>query len=811
MLGRTRCGVIYLFLLLLLFSGSVCALYAQEAGEDEEGDWFWNKNITEITFEGLKNVRKSELKGITSAFIDKPLTDENYTDLVDRLYALDSFDDISSYVKHSVKSDNDVILVLKVIERPTISIIDFSGNRRIRNGELRESITVKTGDIYIESKALLDERALRNKYLQKGYTAAKVSHKTEETDKGLKLTFVIEEGANTAIAAIRFSGNRLASERTLKKKLTLKEAGIGKAGAFQQSALETDKQQLVAYYADRGYADARVLDVVTEEAYNEKKNRNELTLTFVIQEGAQYTYGGTVLNGNVIFDSKKLLSYIKLKEGDVFNQTKWQEGMQGITGLYAENGYMTNQYIPSTVKDPETKVISFTITIQENSRSHIENIIIKGNTKTKDYVIRREMPLESGDVFNRDKVMTGLRNLYNLQYFSSVVPEPVNGSEADLVNLVITVEEQSTKSLEFGMTFSGVNDPDAFPISLFAKIQNSNLFGEGRTVGANTTIASNDLGIGLNYGQGWTWGKPISWSEGISFDYATNNALRMSFSPDGRMNDDDYYFQYKSFSASISSALGRRWTPPFAIITVNGGLVNAIRNHDYDQSAFVPLDTGVSRAVDLFALTNCVWTSISADDRDVNYDPTTGWFASQKLSWYGLIPGVEKEFFLRTDTKLEAYLRLFNIPVTEKWSFRWVLMAYTGLSLIFPTPDSPLGDNNKVYIDGMFNARGWTKVYSDTRGRAMLSNRVELRMPIVPQLIGIDGFFDAALTTKKPEDLGSITYKDFYYSYGPGIRFLLPQFPLHLIFANCFRWDENGDFEWKDTMKFVLSFNVVNR
>ena len=162
---------------------------------------------------------------------------------------------------------------------------------------------------------------------------------------------------------------------------------------------------------------------------------------------------------------------------------------------------MTNQYAPAVNKDVERRTISVSLSIVERPRSHIENIIIKGNTKTKDYVIRREIPLESGDVFSRDKVMQGIRNLYNLQYFSSVVPEPMPGSENNLVDLVFTVEEQSTTTLEFGMTFSGVSDPDDFPISLFARWQNSNLRGEGRSISTGTNISNTAQTVNASYGQ----------------------------------------------------------------------------------------------------------------------------------------------------------------------------------------------------------------------------------------------------------------------------------------------------------------------
>ena len=136
-----------------------------------------------------------------------------------------------------------------------------------------------------------------------------------------------------------------------------------------------------------------------------------------------------------------------------------------------------------------------------------------------------------------------------------------------------------------------------------------------------------------------------------------------------------------------------------------------------------------------------------------------------------------------------------------------------------------VSDSNKVYIDGMFNGRGWTEAYKVAKGQAMLSNRLELRMPIVPNIIGVDFFYDAAAVKNSMNDMQNLSIDDFYFSYGPGIRFLLPQFPLHLLFAWKYKlnsdwqpvkasdWARNNDSTRSSftDFQFVLSFNITNR
>lgn len=783
------------------------ALWAQE----ESDTWHLNKPITSITFKGLKNIKKSELDGITSSFINRPFTDELFGNLIDRLYALDFFDEIEPSAQHDRKKKGSVEIVFKVVEKPVVSRIIFSGNNKIRNGELKDVVSLKVDEIFVNTKMLVDERAIRDKYLEKGYLDVKVSSSTSEDEDGIVVTFKIEEGFNTIVTDIAFSGNRVMTSKTLASRLKLKKKGLFKKGAFEESQLELDKQQIVKYYKDAGYINASVVDVIRESSRNENQKRNELSLTFVIQEGAQYSFGGISFTGNTIFPDEKLDSFIKLKQGDVFNFTKFNESLMGITDLYYENGYTSNQFDPIMNQDSEARVVTVILSIRENSRSHIEHILVRGNTKTKDEVILREIPVEPGDVFSKAKLTNGLRNLYNLQYFSGVIPDVVPGSEENLVDVVISVEEQSTTSIEFGLTFSGVSDPDDLPFALFLKWQDSNIKGTGKSISASTTLSTDEQSVSVGFGENWLFGKPISFSESLTVSHANLNALRNVVLPDGSVDDDSYYLSYEQWNISLNTSLGHRWTPNFAIISLSGGLTNRLLNNIYDEDLYSPLDTSISEYANEWGLKNAVWLAVSFDGRDMNWDPSRGWFLSQRVSWYGLTP-FEDEFYLQTATKSEIYFTLWNLPVTDNWSWKMVLAGYSGLTMQIPGPDSFVGRTSQLYIDGMFTARGWTDIYNSVRGRALWSSYLELRMPVVRGIFSIDGFLDAAAIKDNPNAMfTNLDVNDFYFSTGPGLRFSIQQFPLRLLFANTFRHNDIDGWYWDDKWQFVLSFNIVNK
>lgn len=795
----------------LLTTPSIISAQTEETAQTGSDDWYYGKLIKTVSFKNLKNVDAKEVEGVTSGFIGRRFSDEVFSDLLDRIYAMDLFDEINPEALPGDARKNTVAIVFTVTERPSVTKITFSGNKQIRTTELKEAVSLKEKDVFVQSKMLIDERAVRDVYLEKGFTNARVTASTKSTAKGVEVNFKVDEGRSTVITKIDFRGNKVVSSRTLKGKLTLKEAGLINKGAFQESELEADKQAIAAYYQNIGYIDAEILDVTKEIAINEKKNRDELTITFVIVEGGQYTFGGMTFKGNIIFSDEKLGSMVKLKTGAVYNQQKYQETAMAIADLYYENGYTSNRFQPVPHKDSDNKVISYDFQITESVRSHVESVSIKGNTRTKENVIRREIPIEAGDIFSKAKVTTGLRNLYNLQYFSAVVPDVVPGSEENLVNLVFSVDEQSTTSIEFGVTFSGVSDPDDLPFALFVKWQDSNVRGSGKSLSASSTVSTDEQSVSLSFGENWLFGMPVSSSISTSFSHSNNSCLRLKIMPDGVINDDSYYMDYEQWVWSLGFSMGRRWTPVWAIISLAAGVNGSLVNNVYDQSQFIPVDSTVSDYGNTWGFQNSVWTSFSVDDRDINYDPSKGWFASQRFTWYGLTP-LETEFFLRSDTKLEKYFTLINVPVTETWNWKMVLAGYTGLSLLVPTPDSGIGNSSKVYIDGMFNGRGWTDIYNKSRGRALWSSIVELRMPIVPGVIALDWFGDAAVVKQTPDSLfNELKITDFYFSTGPGIRFSIPQFPLRLLFANTFKLDEDKNVQWDKNWKFVLSFNITNK
>ena len=795
----------------------------------QNSEWYYGKPIRTVTFSGLQNIKASDLDGVTSAYIGKEFSDDLFADLLNRVFALDYFSDVIPEAVPGDAARKSVSIVLVVQENPVVSKVVFLGNSKIKNNELKDTVSVKAKDIYNQAKVLVDERALRNLYISKGFTSVHVSSTTEETAEGIVVTFRIDEGTTTVVTAINFQGNTIASDRTLSRKLTLKKEGVLNKGYFQESVLEVDKQALIAYYHDHGYIDAKIVDVVRDTTFNESKKREELAITFVLQEGSQYTFGGITFLGNKVFSTEQIQALVTMQPGDVFNETKLNESIIAVQQLYVNSGYTSNQFQPFVTKDPDTKTVTYQIVIEERNRSHVENIIVKGNERTKDYVITREIPIESGDIYSNTKLYSAMRSLYNLQYFSNIIPDVQMGSEENLVDVIFSVEEQNTVSLTAGLTFSGMGNSNEFPIALMASIQDTNLFGEGRSLSAGIKLATEEQSINFGYGQSWLFGLPISMNISAGFSHTKQYTLRNYLSPSsGDLETNSHFMEYHQLSFNVGASFSRWWTYDWAVLTATGGITGSMVYNIYDAALYTPVDYSVSAYGNNWSPSTAIYGKFSADGRDINYDPSKGWFVSEQLTWRGLIPRIgdfgETEFFLRSETKGELYFTLLDKPVTETWGVKLVLALYSGLSFQVPAVGTTIKDTSKLYVDGMFYGRGY-QIYNTTygRGNGMLANYAELRFPVAPGILSIDLFLDAVMI--KP-DLGAVfsdfaNPNDWYFSWGPSLRLTMQQFPLRILLTNNFKFTSDGITsvnkfgvplsDWWKNWNFTLSFNLVNK
>jgi len=815
-----------LFFLLLL---TTVYCYSQdEQSTAQRADWYQGKPIKDIVFTGLKNISQSELEALIVPYKGRIYDSGLFWEIQGKLYALEYFKRIEPSYHRADNSGSEVIIRFAVVEQPIVSRINFNGLSGLRVRDLSDVISTKVNDFFNQAKIREDTEAIRNKYLEKGYPNVSVqASDVQSGESSVTVIFNVVEREKHSITRIDFQGNTRFSANALRGQLSLKAKSLLNDGAFQEAKLLADIEAINKYYRDRGYIDAEVKDVTRT---SEAEDNTKLVITFYIEEGNQYTFGGVNFTGNEIFSSEQLGKLISSKTGDVVNESKLEADMQRVADLYYENGYIYNSI--SRRQERSNNTLSYNIVIRERGRAHIENIIVLGNIKTKTDVILREIPMEPGDIFSKTKIMEAMRNLYNLQFFSAILPETPQGSAESLMDLVFTVEEQPTTDVQFGLTFSGSSDPDTFPVSGMLKWNDRNFLGSGNQLGAELNSSVVDTtNFSINYLHRWILGLPLSGGVDFSLSYTNRyatmdnqlpifNGDELYAYPDG-FNSYEEYITYKrvppreylmdlmQWYISLGFSTGYRWNTFFGNLNVNGGIRVGIVKNSYDDNLFRPFDPAVRARNNLWTPKNSFWSSVSLDQRDIFYDPSSGYYLHQRLGFYGIFPQ-EREHYIRSDTKAEFFITLLNIPVTEKWSFKTVLGVHSGLSFIFSqpgrNPDSrvpPIEDVNKLSVDGMFVARGWSSEYHN-KGLLLWDNWVELRTPIIQGILAFDLFIDAAGVEtqqgyyfgKNQKGKSNFTIDNMRFSFGGGFRFTMPQFPFRLSIAKRFRF-EDGKFTWE--------------
>jgi outer membrane protein insertion porin family len=801
-------------------------LIAQEA-DSGDGEWYLGKPIAEVRFSGLRHVPESELTPIVSPYLEQPFTLDLFWELQGKLYATDQFDGLESNAVAADAARSAVIVEFIVQERPLVAEILVTGNQRVRTGDILAEVLIQRGDPFDTTALATDEANVRALYLGRGYPDVVVSTDIDRDEAGgeVAVTFEVAEGVLVTVEDLEFVGNEFASDGTLRRRMRTKPRSLFSSGAFRESALQDDQQLIEHYYASNGFVDAKVERIERELRADDREDRRSMILTVYVNEGRQYLYGGMTFAGNELFTTEELLELVRHRPDTVVNRETVDADFLRIQDLYFENGYIFNLIELEERRDEVTATISFHVTIVEQDRAHIENIILSGNEKTRDSVLLRELPFEVGDVFNKAQIVQGLRNLYNTQFFSVVEPETPPGRVPGLMDVVINVEEQSTADINFGISFGGAD----FPLSGSVRWNERNFLGGGQALGAGLEVSPVKQTVTLSFTEPWLLG--LRWSGGVELgverirvrnvpqdvlppvfpDDALNPVpdpyrTEAEYQAAGNVLDERYAMEYNEWAISLGvSTSYRNFPPPFEFLGIGGGLATSLEFLTYDAEKFRPFNQLLREERLRWVLVNRLRARVSWDQRDIFYNPTEGFLLSQSATFTGgFLFG--NRHYVRLDSRAEAFVTLLQLPVFANWDLKLVLAAHSGFSVILPQIWVPEGrhaleidSTDLLIIDGSRIGRGWRLART---GRARWNNQVELRVPIAEQILWAVLFLDGTVLWtptdipgkpgKLSQEIAATSLDDFYFSYGLGIRFSIPQFPIRIYLASRFRFDDAG-------------------
>ncbi|HEV2558836.1 MAG TPA: outer membrane protein assembly factor BamA [Microvirga sp.] len=387
-------------------------------------------------------------------------------------------------------------LVIRVVENSVINRVAFEGNRKVERAILEAEVQTKARGPYNQAVVDADVQRILEVYRRTGRGLAQVTPRVVDLPNGrIDVVYTIVEGDKTGVKEIRFVGNNAFSAGRLRGLMTTTESNLlsflKNSDVYDPDRLAADQELIRRYYLKNGYADFQILgsDAVFDPA------AGGYIVTITVSEGEQYRIAGVNIDSRIPdIDTATLQGRVTTGAGQVYNADQVERSLQNVTTEVARRGYAFAQVRPVGTRDPASRTIQLGYVVEEGPRVYIERINVRGNTRTRDYVIRREFDVGEGDAYNKVLVDRAERRLNNLGYFKRVRITNEPGSAPDRVVVNVDVEDQSTGS--FGVS-GGYSTADGFIGEV--SLSESNFLGRGQYVRIAGTYGQRSQGVDFSF------------------------------------------------------------------------------------------------------------------------------------------------------------------------------------------------------------------------------------------------------------------------------------------------------------------------
>lgn len=435
----------------------------------------------------------------------------------------------------------DKKMTISVIENPIINKVDFSGNKALKTDVLSKELVSKTRSFFSKSKLNNDVNRLLNIYNKSGRFSTKIVPQIATLPQNrVNILFKIKEGKKSTIKKVIFVGNKRFSENVLKSEIMSKEDriyNIFRANYYDEDIVEYDKVLLTKFYHSKGYVDFKVISATADIV---SKN-NGFYLTYSIEEGDKYDFGNTKINNHIsAVNTKEILKLIEFKKGEIFNSNLVDKSTQDIIKYLAVNGYPFVDVQAGYRIDNKNKLVNINYVISKAQKVYIGRVNIRGNLKTYDNVIRKELKLSEGDPYNSFLITNSEQRLKNLDYFEKVKINVEKTNSADTVDLDVVVEEKSTAAINISAGFSSSDGP----LGMLGFTE-SNLFGQGKKFSMNIQKSASSLSSGLALTQ------PNFMQSNIAVGFSLQNSSKNHNTSQFGSTSDSTPYEIKHTSASV--------------------------------------------------------------------------------------------------------------------------------------------------------------------------------------------------------------------------------------------------------------------
>lgn len=680
------------------------------------------------------------------------------------------------------QTPDGVVLTYLVQAKPRLTDIKFTGNKKYKPGKLLAKISSRVGDPLDERKLFTDSQDIKKMYEKAGYPGTDVKYvlSIEEAAGRGTVTFEIKESPKVKIERVEFIGASAVSEKKLRKVLKTRKrwmlSWLTGSGVYKADEFEMDRERLAEYYRNLGYIDFEIKDVELE-----RPTPRTMIVKIHIFEGTPYKVGAVTFSGTTMFPTNEVDEMLKLKVGATFTPEDLRKDIGRVEDFYGSKGHI--DVTPSSgqlrvIKVPNTEkgTMDLEYRIQEGQKSYIEKIEIRGNTKTKDRVIRRELAVAPGEVFDMVRVKISEQRLQGLQYFDKVDSRPEATDIPNRKNLVIGVEEKNTGNLSLGAGFSTVDSIVGFVEFSQGNFDIANppyFTGAGQKFRVRVQIGSQRQDYQVSFIEPWFLGRKLSL--GVDLFHR-----ELNFQSVERLYDEDR----TGARVSLTRALGSDF------------LIGSV-NYTIEQVGIVDVSTNAPTAIQDEAgrsLLSKFGASIAYDTRNNVTLPNRG----QRTELFGELVGGpfggDKDFY-KFQLKSAWYFKgFFSGHVLEVVGRVGVGDGLSG------GEDIPFYE--RYYLGGLYSLRGFD--YREIGPRELLADgsafepiggntywfgTAEYSIPIIERL-RFAMFYDIGMVYPKafsfsPDPSRGPGYDTGAYAdnWGVGIRLNLPIGPLRLDYG----------------------------
>jgi outer membrane protein insertion porin family len=739
-------SLIFILLFAVGFASFSFTGYAEETG----------KIVKAIDVRGNKTVSSLTILAKIKTQVGQPLSSLVLNEDLKRLYGLGYFTDVRI---EQEDFEEGIKVIFLVVEKPILAEIRIEGNNKIHKDAIKKEMLSVLGD-FVDQKRIRDDlNAIRALYEKKGFSEAGVDHalETDPVTNQAVLRVVINEGTKIRIKDIRVTGNEsVGAGEILKAMRTKKMAWWGwyRSGFLKEEELSEDIERIKALYDEHGFSDVEVS--TQTEAIGDS---GDTVLKVLIKEGKKYLVGDVNFTGNAVISTDELLKTIQMDSGKPFSRRNLRLDVSTIQDLYFDKGYLSSQIRSESIYNDTTDRVDIRYSIVENELTYVDKVLIQGNNKTKDIVIRRELRAYPGESFSGARLKRSKERLYNLGFFEEVKFDTEPGSLPNSRDLLVTVKEQKTGEFSFGGGYSSIDN-----VIGFAQIRQKNFdwqnwknfTGAGQDFGVRFELGSVRQNVELSFTEPWVFGYPYS----FGFDLYRRDI--------DRSGSSGYFFDQRKTGGALR--LGKEFTEYDKGLLVYRLEEVKISDIPDDASADLKEEEGKNTTSSL-ALT------LTHDQRDNIFNPTKGFLLSGTAEVAGGPFGGDKDF-TKFNGLASTYIKNFGDKVLE-------LKIRGGVADAF-------GDSEKVpiyerfFIGGANTVRGYRERRIGPRdpgnaepigGEAYWVANIEETFTIYPDLIKGAVFFDTGSLEKDIEDFGS---GDLFSGVGVGVRIKTPIGPVKI-------------------------------